>query len=245
VVQATAEELQALLAIQEHDTAIDRLARRRADLPARAPLEEARQRLRELDVRRAARTADAEQVQAREQRLDHEASAAATHADEVERNLYSGTISSPRELQALQADLDQLRRQQRALEDRELEVMEEREAIERDLTDLDSERSEIVAKAAELEREVATGEQDVDRDVADERSKREALVATVNEGLVADYERRRANAKNRGIAIARLVGNRCQGCGLTLPSVEVDRFRHAPEGTVCCPEDCTCILVPS
>ena len=40
--------------------------------------------------------------------------------------MYSGSVSSPRELQAMQADVEQLRRHQRNLENRELELMEAR-----------------------------------------------------------------------------------------------------------------------
>ena len=53
-----------------------------------------------------------------------------TKAAEVERSMYSGEVSSPRELQALQADVEQLRRHRRGLEDRELEVMERARALE-------------------------------------------------------------------------------------------------------------------
>jgi uncharacterized protein len=246
VVTATPEALQALLGIQEHDTALDRLARRRADLPERAPLAEGRQRSTELDTRRAARAAALEEVLAKERRLDHEASAAEAHADTVEKTLYSGTIASPKELQALQADLEQLRRQQRALEDLELEVMEERESVENDLGELDASIARLATEISDLETRLAAAEHEVDLDVADERTKREALVSTVDRELVADYESRRGRNRNRaGIGIAQLVGTRCQGCGLTIPSVEVDRFRHAEPGTICCPEDCECILVPS
>ena len=47
--------------------------------------------------------------------------------------MYSGSITSPRELQAMQTEVEQLRRHQRALEDRELELMESQEAIDAEL----------------------------------------------------------------------------------------------------------------
>jgi predicted nucleic acid-binding Zn-ribbon protein len=43
--------------------------------------------------------------------------------------------------------------------------------------------------------------------------------------------------------VARLVGNHCDGCHLTLPSMELDRIRHAPETEVFTCDQCGRILV--
>ena len=50
-------------------------------------------------------------------------------------------------------------------------------------------------------------------------------------------------ARLGGVGAARLVGDRCDGCHLTLPSVEVERIRHLPpEEFATCPQ-CDRILV--
>ena len=59
----------------------------------------------------------------------------ARSAADANQKLYSGTVSSPRELQAMQADIDMLRRQRCDLEDRELEVMEARESLDGEIAD--------------------------------------------------------------------------------------------------------------
>ena len=48
-----------------------------------------------------------------EQKLDDEARSLGEKATAVETKMYSGEISSPTELQAMQADVDQLRKHQR------------------------------------------------------------------------------------------------------------------------------------
>ena len=63
--------------------------------------------------------------------------------------MYSGEISSPRELQAMQADVEQLRRHQRGVENRELELMEAREPLDATLAELDGQRAVL---GGELER---------------------------------------------------------------------------------------------
>jgi predicted nucleic acid-binding Zn-ribbon protein len=46
--------------------------------------------------------------------------------------------------------------------------------------------------------------------------------------------------------VARLVGNSCQGCRLTIPSTEVARIRKAgPDADVSHCDNCGAILVPS
>ena len=63
---------------------------------------------------------------AREQRFDDEARLLSDQSMSAEARLYGGEVTSPRELQALQADIEQLKRRQRTIEDRQLAAMEER-----------------------------------------------------------------------------------------------------------------------
>ena len=59
-----------------------------------------------------------------ETRLDDEARVARKRRRRsVDTKMYSGEVSSPRELQAMQADVEQLQRHQRDVENRELEIM--------------------------------------------------------------------------------------------------------------------------
>src|SRR5262245_4734723 len=124
------DQLEALLLVQEHDTILDQLRHRRAALPERAELQrttdELRVRVNEVNELRTGRDA----LLADERRLDDEARTVSSHAEDVDKKLYSGTVNSPRELQAMQADIDMLRRHQSEIEDRELEIMEQREALD-------------------------------------------------------------------------------------------------------------------
>ena len=103
-----------------------------------------------------------------EKRLDDEAQSVGAHVTEVDQKLYSGTVSSPRELQAMQADLDMLKRQQRDLEDRELEVMEQRETLDTEIAKAEGEREQLGAEVARLQAAIAAVEAEIDAEVADE-----------------------------------------------------------------------------
>src|SRR5581483_8459813 len=72
-------------------------------------------------------------------------------------------------------------------------------------------------------------------------AQRAALAAPVPGELLREYEGLRHALG--GIGVARLAGNRCDGCHLTLSAVDVDRIRHEPpEAVVHCTE-CGRLLV--
>ena len=236
------EELERLLALQEHDTALDRLRHRRAALPERRELE---MRTSELGAQQSARATVRtrwDEVHGEERRLDDEARSIEVHAAEVDKRLYSGTISSPRELQAIQADLEMLRRQLSDLEDQELEVMEQRETLDEQLAGLDASITSLETSAQQLREAIAAGEAEIDSEIAHEAAMRAEVAAPLPEALLRDYERRRA--QNKGAGAARLVGTTCQACHLTIPSTEAEHIRRAAGSEVAYCDNCGAILVP-
>jgi len=234
--------LDPLLVLQEHDSALDRLRHRRETLAEREALAAAEWNAAAVAGRRAAARARRDELLREEQRLDDEAQALQAKASDVERKMYSGEISSPRELQAMQADVEQLRRLQRGLENRELELMEEREPLDVTVAELDGESAALADDLDRLRRALVAAEAEIDADEARERAARAETAALIAPALVAEYDRCRTQA--RGVGVARLIGSTCQGCHLSIPSTEVERIRKAPEGTIAHCDNCGCILVP-
>jgi len=234
--------LDALLDLQERDLALDRLRHRHETFPERSALANAEARAGELraaiDVLRAQR----DDVAREEKRFDDEAGALAEQATLAEKRLYSGEIASPRELQALQTDVEQLRRHQRGVEDRQLAAMEQREPLDARLGELEAELGTAEAATSRHRDEVSVAEAEITAETATESKARDDIAAGIDPDLVADYERRRVNAKGAGAA--RLIGSTCQGCHLTIPATEVDRIRRGAAGTVAYCDNCGCILIP-
>jgi uncharacterized protein len=225
-------ELEQLLAIQARDTTLDQLRHKRAALPERAQLEAREAELKTLDVARADLARQRDEVAANEKRLDDEASTVKAHAADVDSKLYSGSVTSPRELQAMQADLESLKRRQSEIEDQELEVMEQHETLDREVEELDARRAIASAAADELRAAIAVAEGEIDAQIA----------GTVAPGLVADYEKRRA--QNRGTGAARLTGLTCGACHLTIPSTEAEQIRRSEGNAIAYCDNCGAILVP-
>ena len=236
-------DLEALLGVQALDLSIDQLRHRRATLPARASLADADAAIVELDASLGGVGGRAAELARTSKRLEDEIASLEAKAGDDERTLYGGTVNAPRELRALQEEIEGLRRRARHLEDELLEVMEQAEPVDAEVDRLDAERRAQLARREQAEADVAAGEREIDAELDAVTAERAAAVAGVPADLVATYERLRARLG--GIGVARLDGNRCTGCHLTLPATEVDSVKRAAPGTVLFHEECGRILVPS
>ena len=237
----TRPDLAALLRVQERDTGLDRLRYRRSSLPERDAISERRALETELAARADSTRRARDETLVEEKRLDDEAQTLARRAKEVDGKLYSGTISSPRELLDMQADIDQLDRHRAVIEEQELEVMERRETFDTELTALETEL--VGAELAALEATLQAAEAELDAEIAVEEAARAEEASAVGADLIADFERIRS--QNHGAGVALLVGTTCQGCRLSIPAIEADRIRHDPEAGIATCDNCGAILVPS
>jgi uncharacterized protein len=236
------DQLEALLLVQEHDTARDRLRHRRAALPERAQLEANLAQLRAREAETAEVRSRRDAVLADERRLDDESRSLGARADEGDARLYSGSVSSPRELQAMQADIEMLRRQRSDLEDQELEVIEAREVLDAEVAALVADEARLTAEIERLRSVIAAEETEIDAELAEEDAAWTARAATVPEALLADYQKRRL--QNKGAGAARLVGTSCTACHLSVPSNEAEQIRRGAGEVVAYCDNCGAILVP-
>jgi predicted nucleic acid-binding Zn-ribbon protein len=230
-----------LFALQEHDAALDRLKHRHDTLPERAAVAQGEAQLAAVQAQLAGVKTERDGVARREKALDDEASLLQAKADEVERKMYSGEISSPKELQAMQHEVEQLRRHQSDLETTELELMEQREPLDAQLADLGGRADSIGTELAAARDALAAAEDAVKAEARVELAARQELAGRIDAQLVAEYERCRS--LTQGTGVARLVGTTCQGCHLSIPSTEAERIKRAPEGSIEHCDNCGAILV--
>jgi predicted nucleic acid-binding Zn-ribbon protein len=239
----TVSALDDLLVLQDHDSAIDRLRHRLHTLPERAALggNEAAQAALAVRIEEAVgRRDEAARV---ERRVEDELASVEAKIIEVEKKLYSGSVSAPRELQALQADVASLQRHKSTLEDDVLVAMETREPIDVEVRVLEAERDALDADALRLLAVIAEASTDLEAELASEETMREAAAGKVPSELLAHYDELRA--KLGGVAAARLVGPTCTGCHLSLPATEIDRIKHLSPDEVAHCDQCGRILVRS
>jgi predicted nucleic acid-binding Zn-ribbon protein len=232
---------ESLLVVQGHDTRADQLAHRLETLPERARLTEVGARIAEVDGRLATVDERRGELSRSQQRLEDEVATLTERANQAEKQLYSGSVTNPRELQALQDDVASIRRRVGQIEDQELEIMELSEPVDADRATLDAERSSLEAETQQIQADLTAAEAEIAAELADVRRQRDEAAADVPDELWAEYDTLRGQLG--GVAIARLVGSTCQGCHLQLSAVEVDRIRKlSPDEPVHC-EECGRLLV--
>jgi predicted nucleic acid-binding Zn-ribbon protein len=231
----------ALLALQDLDTALDQHRHRRAALPERAEMATIEAGLVSAEARRVESTARRDAVAGREEALERDLATTEARRGEISRRLYGGTTSATRELQAMAAEVDSLGARASGLEDQVLAVMEEREPLDTEVSEIEGEKGRLLAARAEVAGRLAAAEAAVDAEIESVTAARAAAVVEVPADLVAVYEQLRARLG--GIGAARLVGSSCGGCHLTLPATEIDRLRREPGDAVVFCDQCGRILI--
>jgi hypothetical protein len=234
-------DLHRLLDVQDRDVTLDQLRHRRAHLPARAELAAVRATLARLDTEVGALQTQLHDIDLAQKKLEDEIAGIDAKSDAESKKLNSGSITAPREIQALSDEIDALARRKRALEDDELGYMEQAEPLTADLERLTAERATAAADADRLAQSLATDEAAIDAEIASVTAERAQAVGDLPGDLVERYERLRA--KLGGVAVARLEGDRCLGCHISLPAMEVDAIRHAAADAIVTHEECGRILV--
>lgn len=230
-----------LLELQQHDTTIDQLHHRRDHLPEHQELVAVAAAEADLATRRAELDEQSSALARSHKRLEDDIATVEAKRVDTDKQLYSGSITAPRELQALQDELGVLARRTSDLEDELLDVMTAAEPVDEAMARLDAEAATVAATRADIESRLAAAESEIGAALDVEHQARAAVASGLPDDRVADYERRRKQLG--GIAIARLVGASCGGCHLTLSAVEIDRIRKmSPDDPATC-EECGRLLV--
>ena len=233
------EHLIDLLELQRLDSAGDRLTHRRSNLPEQAELEQIESSILELEGKMSHAQSIASEVGGRQAKLDTEIETVGLKVKYEEEKLYAGKVTSPRELSSLQAEIESLKRRKATMEDADLEVMQEREAADRVVLEIQQELSQAMESAAEARARCDAAATGIDSELDTVVSERDAWRPRLPEDLILFYEDLRASKS--GVGAAALDGGMCQGCHMQLPAQDVARIRRT-EGLVRCPE-CRRILV--
>jgi predicted nucleic acid-binding Zn-ribbon protein len=239
-VKASVEAQLRLLELAELDGELSRLDHRRRSLPE---LEEYRR----IEARDAELRDELAALEATESDLRREQAKAEADVDQVrsrvERDrtrLDAGQVSSPRELENLQSEIASLARRQSDLEEIELDVMERQEAAERRRNALTQEQGEVARQRDEVAARLDAALGEIGEQEEKAGSLRASVAADVPDDLLDLYGKLRAQ---HGVGAAALRRGRCEGCHLSLNTVDLARIRAAPPDEVLRCEECRRILV--
>ncbi len=236
-----AEPYDTLLQVQEHDTVLDQLRHRIEAMPERAELADVRARQSALVAATAQIQIQVDALTGRQRELEQQIAASAKRRHDIEERMRTGGVTAARDLQAMDHEVGQLVERQRTLEDDELLLMEEEEPLNLALVANAATATVLEAEAARLVATVAANEVELRAAMAETEIARADRASGLPEELAERYERLRSHLG--GVGAARLVGERCDGCHLTLSSVEVERLHQLPADTFATCPQCDRILV--
>jgi predicted nucleic acid-binding Zn-ribbon protein len=148
--------------------------------------------------------------------------------------------SNPKEILALENEVETLTRRTAELEDAELSVMEAAQQAEANLAAVTAELERVNAERAEVEESLRQGEAELDVEVANLRKLRADIAGGLPSELLALYEKQR---ERYGIGAGLYVNGVSMATGMLLSESDADAIRHAESDDVLlCPES-SCILV--
>lgn len=236
--KAAPEDQAMLLDLQALDTRLQQLARRADKLPEREVVDALTGQRAELERGRAEQFGAAEDARLELKRTEADVavvdSRIARDADRLR------TSSSPKDVAALEQELEALGRRKSDLEDIELAVMETVEEREGLLAQTDADLAALAEAitAAVAARDAALAEIEAERGHA--AANRQTVAAKVPADLLALYEKQR---ERYGVGASHLRGGVSSASGVTLNAVEMTKIRAAAVDDVLLCPDSNAVLV--
>jgi predicted nucleic acid-binding Zn-ribbon protein len=209
-----------LYALQEIDSQIDQHEAALETL--RTPAEE-NEDLETARAERAEHQAGLPELEARQRDLELQANGLKEKAGPVEKKLYDGSITNPKELSDLQRDLEQITRQRQSMEEELLTVLEQIEARRAAIAEAGRRIEEIESQRAAERASNEASESRLEGELTGLRERRTSAAGRVPAPTVAAYDRLRR--RRRGVAVVRVERGTCLGCRLTVPTVVLQRAR--------------------
>jgi hypothetical protein len=239
-VKASPEAQQRLLELADLDAELSRLDHRRRSLPEAAEAERIEARDRELRDEIAGLEAQETDLAREQGKAEADVEQVRSRVDRDQGRLDAGQVSSARELENLQSEIASLGRRQSDLEEIVLDVMERQESAQNRRDGLTAERTALADQLGEVTARRDAVLAEVAEEAGKAQDRRAGVAAEEPADLLALYEKLRAQ---HGVGAAALRGGRCQGCHLSLNTVDLNRIRAADPDEVLRCEECRRILV--
>jgi uncharacterized protein len=229
-----------LIDLADLDAELARLDHRRRNMPEAAELARLEARAGELKDALVVTETELGDLTREQTRAERDVDQVRTRIDRDRARLDAGQVSAARELATLQSEIESLRRRQGDLEEIVLELMERREGLVSRQDELNAERDRLGIETAEVTARRDAAAKEIDEQTAKAADQRSGVAADVPSDLLALYEQIR---DTRGVGAAALRAGRCEGCHLTLNTVDLNQIRaSAPDEVLRC-EECRRILV--
>jgi len=231
--------LQPLLELQKIDTALSQLVHRQANLDERKVLAAAKAALVASQGENARLTA--ELTASKDEISSLESANKNCEAQIAKYSQQLKTVIAPREAEALQHEIETVRTERSANDDKELQLLETSENLEMQLRLTAEQINELSAGVASATAALNEALKICEDEKKSLDEKRHGVASAIDSKLIKLYDVKRT--KRTTAAVADLHGSKCQSCHLDLSVVELSALKKlGAEDFAECP-NCDCYLV--
>ena len=231
--------LQPLLELQKIDTALSQLVHRQANLDERKVLAAAKAALVASQGENARLTA--ELTASKDEISSLESANKNCEAQIAKYSQQLKTVIAPREAEALQHEIETVRTERSANDDKELQLLETSENLEMQLRLTAEQINELSAGVASATAALNEALKICEDEKKSLDEKRHGVASAIDSKLIKLYDGKRT--KRTTAAVADLHGSKCQSCHLDLSVVELSALKKlGAEEFAECP-NCDCYLV--
>lgn len=228
-----------LVALQRADSTVLRLTKLIDDLPEQREIASIDERLIVIDDTVADITVEQHDVKSRLVREERELEIFGERLQVETQRLYDGSVTNPREIQAVEAEIAQTTRRISEHEDQLLTVMEENDEITARLAALADEQASLRQRRDELNASLVVSSANFLAERDDAVSVRNNLFVQLPADLKQRYTEVAARAG--GVGAGELVDGSCSACRITLAHADLDQLLNGPPIAEC--PSCRRILV--
>jgi predicted nucleic acid-binding Zn-ribbon protein len=238
--KATPEDQHLLIELQLIDSQITQAKVKLANLPEREQITAINQRLENTAVELGVVETELADVAIDLRRSEVEVEQVGDRMKKDEQLLASGSVA-PKEMEKLQHEIHTLTKRRGELEEGQLEIMIKFDSIQARVDELVSDQGGLKQLELELNIRLENASAEIEGDISKLSLERSQLLPKIDFALVDLYEKVRASGA--GIGAALLVGNKCDGCHLSINVIELERIKALADDEVIRCEECRRILV--
>lgn len=242
--RVTPAEQRSLAHLSTIDERLRRLNHTRDNLEAQQTLDAHQQQYDKVSAELVDTVTLLDKAETVNRRLDNEISAVNASQKAADAQLYSGALTTEKQVQAVKDELAAMKKRKYDLEEKQLATMEEIEGLEATKAKLTETRSELTTKIEGLTVLRNEASADIDADIAGAKDQRERVAAELPEAILVEYSRHAK--RSQGPVVASLQDRTCLGCHMELPGVDIEDLKKGMRDgeLVSCPE-CDTLLVPA
>lgn len=144
-----------------------------------------------------------------------------------EGKLFSGTITSAKEIENYQEEVKILKKKNSEMEDQILELMIKLEEMSEDVKKADAEKAEAEAEVSRIKNEMNEKLEVLKHIIEGLQKRKEDVTSKIPSDYLKKY--REVKAKKGGIAVSVLKDNFCNVCNMQIPAIDAEKIVDANE----------------